>query len=274
MRARPGRPYMAGAPLLIAHRGGSALAPENTLAAFDRAVRDWAADMLEMDVRATRDGHVVVIHDATVDRTTDGTGAVADLSWAELRELDAGHRFSNPSGEHSFRGKGVGVPLFEDVLTRFPGIRLNVESKSADAAAGLVAVVRKHAAERRVLVAAEHEPARRDARGYGGPWGASARQLRRLAVALRVPGGSLYVPRADALQVPDVWRGKPVVTPGFLERAHARNLPVHVWTVDDPDRMRELVAWGIDGIQTDRPDLLAAVLEEMKGRPPAPGART
>ena len=93
MRPRPGHPYFAGAPLLIAHRGGSKIAPENTMAAFRAAVHTWGSDMLELDVRATKDGRIVVIHDATVDRTCDGTGAVADLTWDEIREMDAGYRF-------------------------------------------------------------------------------------------------------------------------------------------------------------------------------------
>ena len=115
-RQRPGRSYLAGSPLLIAHRGGAKLAPENTLAAFRRAVDVWEADMLELDVRATSDGEIVVIHDATVDRTTDGTGEVADLPWEALQELDAGHRFLGLDGCDSFRGKGVTIPRFEELL--------------------------------------------------------------------------------------------------------------------------------------------------------------
>ena len=180
---RPGRAYLAGAPLLVAHRGGSRLAPENTLEAFERALAWWDADMLELDVRASRDGEVVVIHDATVDRTTDGTGAVADLSWTELQDLDAGYRFLDPDGQPSFRGRGVRVPRFEDVLTAFPAARLNVEAKEPGVAAGLVEIVRRHGAQERVLVAAEFERSRRDARGYevrGGPavttsWASSSR---------------------------------------------------------------------------------------------------
>ena len=271
---RPGRVYLAGAPLLIAHRGGSRLAPENTMVAFRQAVDTWGADMLEMDVHATRDGKVVVLHDATLERTTDGRGAVADMTWAEVSRVDAGYHFTDLGGQPSFRGVGVRVPLFEDVLTAFPRTRLNVESKAGAAARPLVDIIRRHGAERRVLVAAEQERDRLAIRSYPGPWGASAVQLRWFWLTYRLPVLRAITPRADALQIPDVWKGRVVTTPELVRSAHARNLPVHVWTVDDPQRMGELLDMGVDGIQTDRPDLLATVLHEVVGRPLPAGATT
>lgn len=270
-RSRPGRTYLAGAPLLVAHRGGSRLAPENTLEAFRDAVERWRADMLEMDVRLTRDGEVVVIHDGTVDRTTDGTGPVASFTLEELQRLDAGHRFVDPGGEASFRGRGVRIPRFEDVLMALPHVRMNVEAKEPQVAAPLVDIVRRHGAEARVLVAAEHERCRDAVRGYPGPWGASRTQVFWFWLLHRLPGGGPYTPAADILQVPEVWKGLRIVTPAFVREAHRRNLPVQVWTVDDPDDMRRLLALGVDGIQSDRPDLLARVLVEVAGRPAPPG---
>lgn len=255
----------------MAHRGGAALAPENTLEAFRDAVERWRADMLEMDVRLTRDGEVVVIHDATVDRTTDGFGPVADRTLAEIQALDAGARFVDPEGRASFRGRGVVVPRFEDVLLALPGVRLNVEAKEPDVAAPLVEIVRRHGATERVLVAAERERSRRSVQGYGGPWGASRTQVARFWLLRRFPRGAGYVPRADILQVPEAWFGLRIVSPSFVRAAHRRNLPVQVWTVDDPARMRRLLSWGVDGIQTDRPDLLARVLHEERGRGLPPG---
>lgn len=271
--ARPGHPYMAGAPLLIAHRGGAGLAPENTMEAFRQAVEVWEADILEMDVRITADDELVVCHDETVDRTSDATGAVSEMTWAELCEVDAGHRFRDPDGAATFRDCGVRIPRFEDVLEAFPDVRLNVDAKTPGAAPRLVEIVRRHAAEHRVLLAADRERHRRDARGYGGPWGASRGQVRRFWLLHRIRLARFYPLRADALQVPEVWQGIRVVSPGFVRAAHARNVPVHVWTVDDPDAMRRLVAWGVDGIQTDRPDVLARILAEEAGRPLPPGLR-
>lgn len=270
-RRRPGHPYLAGAPILAAHRGGARLAPENTLEAFRQAVDLWGADMLEMDVRLTADGEVVVIHDETVDRTTDGSGEVARLTWDGLRELDAGARFTDLDGRASFAGKGVGVPRFEAVLEAFPRTRLNVETKCREVARPLVDLIERHGAAHRVLVAAEYEKHRRDVRGYPGPWGASRRNLAPFWYLHRTPLGLLVTPRADAFQVPLTRKGRPFVTPRFVEEAHRRNIPVHVWVVDDPGEMRRLLAMGIDAIQTDRPDLLARVLHDETGRPLPPG---
>lgn len=270
-RSRPGHPYLAGAPIFAAHRGGAALAPENTLEAFRLAVDRFGVDMLEMDVRLTADGEVVVLHDATVDRTTDGAGAVSSMRWADVRALDAGARFLDPSGRASFRGAGVRVPRFDEVLEAFPRTRLNVEVKCPDVARPFVERVRHHGAEQRVLLAAEHERCRRGVGDYRGPWGASRRQLRSFWILHRSPLGRLYTPRADALQVPFRYRGREVVSERFLAEAHRRNLPVHVWVVDETDDMRRLLAMGVDGIQTDRPDRLARVLHEETGRTLPPG---
>jgi glycerophosphoryl diester phosphodiesterase len=195
-RRRPGHPYLAGAPLLVAHRGGAKLAPENTLEAFQRAIALWRADILETDVHLSADGEVVVIHDPTVDRTTDGSGRVRDLPWAALRELDAGHRFRALDGTSPFRGAGVRLPHIDELLESFPRMRINVECKAAEAAAPLVRAIARHDAAHRVLIAAFTERERAGALGYPGPWGASAAQVAsvRFLGALRAPG-------ADVLQV-------------------------------------------------------------------------
>jgi glycerophosphoryl diester phosphodiesterase len=259
--------------MLVAHRGGSALAPENTMVAFRQATEMWWADMLEMDARLTRDGHVVVIHDETVDRTTNGTGRVADLTLAEIQALDAGHRFRDESGGHPFRGKGAVVPTLAEVLETFADVWINVECKESAVAGPLRALVAHHAADHRVLIAAERESGRRGARGHPGPWGASLEQGLLFWILHVLPGGSPYTPRADILQVPERYKGLRVVTPRFVRAAHRLNLPVQVWTVDDAEDMRRLLAWGVDGIQTDRPDVLSRVLTELAGRPVPPGAR-
>jgi glycerophosphoryl diester phosphodiesterase len=259
--------------MLVAHRGGAALAPENTMVAFRAAHEVWWADMLEMDARLTKDGQVVVFHDATVDRTTNGTGRVADLTWAELRALDAGHWFRDEAGRHTFRGRGVCVPTMEEVLVAFPDVWINVECKEPAVAAPLAELVVRLGAEQRVLVAAERERSRDGARGYHGPWGASLRQGMLFWLLHALPGGSPYTPGADILQVPERWKGLRVVTPRFVRAAHRLNLPVQVWTVDRVEDMRRLLECGVDGIQTDRPDLLAALLTELVGRPVPPGHR-
>ena len=271
LRPRPGHPFMAGAPLFFAHRGGAKLAPENTLEAFRAAVEVWGADILEMDVHCTRDGELVVIHDDTVDRTTDGEGAVRDLTTPQVRALDAGFRFLDLDGAPSFRGRGVTIPLFRDVLASLPGVRMNLDAKGPGATARLLALIREAGAERRVLIASVEEEGRADRLGYLGPTSATRRQIRLFYYLHRLPGGGPYTPKTDALQIPFRWEGRQVTTRRMIREAHRRNLPVHVWTVDDPDIMRTTINWGADGIQTDRPDLLATVLHEETGRPMPPG---
>jgi len=229
--------------------------------------------MLELDVRATRDGEIVVIHDETVDRTTDGTGRVGDLTLAQLQEMDAGYRFRNPDGELSFRGKGVTIPRFEEVLQALPDVRLNVEAKDGRSAPGLVELILRHGAQARVLVAAELEENREAVRGYPGPWGASRRDLFQFFFAIFTPFGRRFTPFCDALQVPPTYWGIPVITGRFVREAHRRNLPIHAWTIDDPLKMERLLDLGVDGIQTDRPDLLAPILCRRFGRPTPPGLR-
>ena len=203
-RPRPGHPFLGGAPVLVAHRGGAGLAPENTMVAFRQALDEWDSDMLEMDVRLTADGQVVVLHDGTVDRTTDGTGPVREMAWEEVRQLDAGYRFRDSAGEFPYRGQGVRIPLFDEVLEELPHMRIMVEPKSAESAGPLVEVIRARGAEHRILIGALFERTRDAARGYGGPWGASRSQVMPFWLLHRLPlAGRWYVPAVDAFQVPE-----------------------------------------------------------------------
>lgn len=247
------------------------MAPENTLEAFALAVDHWGADILELDVHLTRDRELVVIHDETVDRTTDGTGRVRDMPLHRLQELDAGARFRDLDGRFSFRGTGIRIPLFRQVLERFPHTRLNVDAKDPDAAPVLIRLVKEWGAQDRVLLASAEEAGRADRLGYDGPVSASRRQIHLFYLSHRLPGGGPYTPRTDALQIPYRWEGRQVTTPRLIREAHRRNLPVHVWTVNDAPTMKQLVEWGADGIQTDRLDLLAHVLHQEVGRPAPPG---
>ena len=151
-------PFLQGlkAPLHISHRGGAALQPENTLRAFDAAVRQWRTDVLELDLHATKDGELVVAHDSTVERCTDGEGAIADLTWAEVSKLDAGFRFKPASG-FPLRGFGVTIPRFVEVLRAFPLVRLNVELKDPRALDAFVALVKEEKAVARICAGSEFD---------------------------------------------------------------------------------------------------------------------
>jgi glycerophosphoryl diester phosphodiesterase len=270
---RPGYRYLAGAPLLIAHRGGSALAPENTLPALERAVRWWRADVLEIDVQPTADGECVVFHDRTLERTTDGSGPVARHTLAELRQLDAGYRFSPDGGEtHPFRGQGVGIPTLHDVLVALPGARLNVEIKDGRAQEPVLRTVTALGAEQRVLIAAGDVRNRSLFRDYAGPVSAGARDLYAFYALHLARATRFHRATVDAFQMPEhAPGGRRVLDPRWIREAHAHNVAVHVWTVDERSEMERLLEWGVDGIVTDRPDRLAALLHERCSRPPAPG---
>jgi glycerophosphoryl diester phosphodiesterase len=261
-----------GAPLLIAHRGGSGLAPENTLAAFLNGARQWGADMIELDVRASLDGECIVIHDDTVERTTDGTGAVAGMSLAALRELDAGYRFTRDGGStFPFRGTGVVIPTFDEVLAALPDMRFTVEVKTGAAQAPLFAAIRRHNAMDRVIAAGMHERDRTQFSGYRGAVSASTEEMRRFYFRYRLGAARFFPPRADVVQAPEEWGGRRIVTRSFVRALAAAGIPVHVWTVDTTADMERLLDWGVEGIITDRPDVLGRLLHQRTGRPLAPG---
>lgn len=267
---RPGAAYLAGAPLLIAHRGGSKLAPENTLLAFERALSWWRSDLIELDVQPTRDGEVVVFHDATLDRTTDGRGPVVEHDLDQIRTLDAGYRFTADGQNFPFRGRGIGVSTLKEVLEAFPGVRINIEIKDGRAQDRVWETVRETEAMGRVLVAAGSTRDRLRLKGYPVPVSAGKEEIRPFIAQLRL-GLVLYTPPVDALQVPDFWEGRQVLTPELVRAAHSRNIAVHVWTVDEIEAMTRYLDWGVDGIVTDRPDRLARLLHERMGRPLPPG---
>jgi glycerophosphoryl diester phosphodiesterase len=264
----PLHPFLRGlnAPLHIAHRGGARLFPENTLHAFRRAVDRYRTDVLELDVRATTDGEVVVFHDATLERCTDGEGELEALDWARVRRLDAAFHFTPEGGAGTpLRGAGVGVPRFEELLDTFPGLRLNVEVKSERALEPFVALLARRPGElARLCVGSEHDAlgerlvARLPDACHFYPANALA------ALVMSVKGGE--APEDDArytvLDLPLHWEGLTVFDRPLGEAARALGKWVNVWTVDEPQDMRRTIAEGVGGVMTDRPDLLRAVLDE------------
>ena len=257
-------------PVNLAHRGASALAPENTIDAFRLAVEAGAGG-LELDVHMTRDRQIVVIHDATVDRTTNGSGAVSEMTLDELRGFDAGHNFSSWGGPtRPYRGRGVRVPTFGEVLEEFPGVPVNIEIKAGTPGIEemVLGVLREaDALGRALVVSTPHAIVKRFRKVSGGhvSTGASRWEIGVFYFASRLLLGRLIRPAYDALQVPLRHRGIPVVTPRFIRAAHARGVRVDAWTINQADEMRRLLDLGVDVIMTDRPGMLAEVLEN---RPP------
>ncbi len=248
-------------PHLFAHRGASAEAPENTMPAFSRAL-ERRVRYLELDCHATRDGEIVVLHDAELERTTDGQGPVSALSFSELERLDAGHRFSRDGHTYPFRGCGVRVPRFSEVLKAFPGVHLNLEVKQAEPpiAEQVIALVRGANATSRVLLAAEDDGvlSRIEALDPGTALGSSTADVIAFVKAAAEARLESFKPRGHALQIPPDAFGQPLVTPELVKAAHALGLFVHVWTINEAEEMRRLLALGVDGLMSDDPALLLA----------------
>jgi glycerophosphoryl diester phosphodiesterase len=243
-------------PMIFAHRGGAALAPENTIAAFDSGL-GCGADGLECDVHLSRDGVPVVMHDPTVDRTTDGTGAVADLTVAELAALDAGYRFAR-DGAFPFRGRRLGVPTLGEIFDRYRQVPVLVELKSANPQLASLVVDQIRAVDGvgRISVGSFHRGALDEVRAREPRirTGAATDEIKR-ELASPLPGGGASALPFQSFQVPEVYAGMRVVTREFISRAHAVGVSVIVWTVDREDDILRLLDWGVDGLITDRPDV-------------------
>jgi glycerophosphoryl diester phosphodiesterase len=252
-------------PVNLAHRGASSLAPENTIEGFRLAVEAGAGG-LELDVHMTSDGHIVVIHDTTVDRTTDGAGPVSEMTLDELRGFDAGHNFSPDGGpDRSYRARGVRVPTLEEVLREFPGVAVNIDIKAGRPGieAAVFGILRETDALGRVLVVSTpHATVKRFRKVSGGhvSTGASKWEIGVFYLLSRLRLERLLSPAYDALQVPLRHRGILVVSPRFIRAAHARGVRVDVWTINQAGEMRRLLDLGADVIMTDRPGTLAEVL--------------
>jgi glycerophosphoryl diester phosphodiesterase len=255
-------------PLVFGHRGGSRLAPENTLAAFDRAVAE-GVDGIELDVRLSREGEVMVCHDARLDRTCDASGAIADMSAAELARVDAGYRFTAADGTYPFRGRGVGVPTLRDVLARYPRHPIIVEMKDdtlamADAT---VEVVRTAASLDRVCLGSFSSGVLNHARHLApGTASSGSRREALFAVICSRVGWLPPFRRYQALQVPEGGKGLRVVTPRFVRAAHRAGVPVQVWIVDGADDIRRLLDWGVNALITDRPDVAVRVVAAWRAQ--------
>jgi glycerophosphoryl diester phosphodiesterase len=257
-------------PIAFAHRGGSEEAPENTMPAFEAAVA-LGYRYIETDVHMTADGALVAFHDASLDRVTDSRGQIAKLPLAAIREADAGYWFTDDGGTtFPFRGGGVQVPTLEEVLTRWPDVRVNIDPKDDVCVGPLAALLQRLDAHDRVCIGSFSD--RRLLRVRGLTQRRVCTSMGRNAVTMAwtlALAGRMARLDADCVQVPTQWRDFNLVTAGFVKAAHRAGLPIHVWTVNDEATMRELLDLGIDGIMTDRPRTLRSVLLD-RGQWPGP----
>jgi glycerophosphoryl diester phosphodiesterase len=260
-------PFYTREKLVFAHRGGARLAPENTMAAFANGVA-LGSDGVECDVHLSRDGVPVVIHDKTLDRTTDAVGPVAGRTADELSRVDAGFRFVAADGSTPFRGRGIGVPTLETVLSEFPGIRVIIEMKHGEPALAraVLAVVQHTSAMDRVCVGSFYREGLDVVRAEAPAIATSASEdearwtLYRSWCRWPLAGARPYC----AFQVPERAGRLRVVTPPFIAQAHRDHARVDVWVVDEEAAVDRLFACGVDGVITDRPDVAVPLRDKWR----------
>lgn len=259
-------------PLNIAHQGGELIAPSNTMAAFDAAA-SLQVDVMELDIHLSKDGHLVVIHDNTVDRTTNGKGRVDALTLSELQSFDAAYAFQELNGEFSFRDKEVRIPTLNEVFDKYANsYHFIIEIKESYPKQGESQIERKlwelitqYGLEDKVIVASFYDDViERFAKLSEGKvaLGAGGDEVTKFVLLHKLFLDGFYRPKADVLQIPVQSHGINLKDRRLIEAAHRLNMQVHYWTIDDPQEMRELLGLGADGIITNRPDLLKEVLSE------------
>lgn len=262
--------------MVFAHRGGCALGPENTIAAFDLGLAA-GADGLELDVHLSADGVVVVHHDDLLDRCTDATGPIAECTADELARVDAGCRFVSGSGAASFKGRGIGVPTLRDVLRRYAGVPTIIEMKvdSEEMGRALAAEIRASDAVDWTCAAGFGCRATRAVRALLPAVATTACHSEvRLALYRSWVGYPMRRPPFGGYQVPERAGVHRIVSRRFLRHAHRAGLKVQVWTVDEASDMRRLLEWGVDALITNCPDVAVSVRDDMlRGTNPSSSPR-
>jgi glycerophosphoryl diester phosphodiesterase len=269
-KSAPDHPYYSDGlkyPLVIAHQGGDGVWPGDTLYAFEKAV-EIGADVLEMDAHITKDNQIVLMHDEKVNRTTDGVGLIEDMTLAELQKLDAAYLWSNDDGKtFPYRGQGIRVPTLKELFAKFPEKRYLIEIKLTENPINkpLCNLIHDNKMQDKVIVASFHNDAMALFRETCPDIATSAAKSEVTSFILlgKIFLSGFISPKYQSLQVPyetSESYGIPVMTERFIREAHAKNIRVEPWTVDDPALIEQYIAWGVDGIITDRPDIMLKLL--------------
>ena len=250
---------------VMGHRGGRNLGPENTLYTFRKAV-ELGIDVIELDLRATMDGHLVVFHDRTVDRTTQGNGRVQNMTLAQIKNLDAAYNWTNDGGQtFPLRGQGLAVPTLTEVFMALPYERINIELKHQNGfpVRKLCDLIRVFHRSDQVMVASFNADLLNSFRKICPEVATAATsEETRKFVGLALAGLShMYRPEAQVFQVPETYGKYQLVNRTFVSAAHERNMKVHVWTVNDETSMQRLIDLQVDGIVTDDPEKLLHLLQ-------------
>lgn len=261
---QPGQTSEPGEVLIIAHRGAAGHAPENTLEAFSLAIQH-GADMLELDIRATADGELVVIHDERVDRTTNGTGLIRELTLAQIKELDAGYTFSPDGKSFPFSNRGVTIPTLLEVLQAFPDIPLLLDVKDLEPAGtqAFIQLLKEAGALERSVIGCFDDQimASIQALNVQLPLAAANRQIAAFYTFSRVGLAAWLRPDFQILSIPPSKGILRLANPVLVRTARTLGLQVWVWTINDQESIKYYLALGVDGIITDYPDLARQELD-------------
>jgi len=254
------------APSVIAHQGGVGQWPSNTLYAFQQADLLAGVDELEFDVHRTADKHIVLMHDTSVDRTTDGSGLLREMTLAQVAALDAGYRWTLDGEYFPFRGRDIKVPKLEAVFLQHPERAMSIEIKPDDTALAqhLCQLILKHNKGDQVKISSFHHDALVAFRKSCPAVKTSASNDEALwyVLASKVGLGGWFKPDAQFLQFPVKSGRLDVITPRFVAQAHRDGFLIDAWTINETEQMRYLIALGVDGIITDYPERLMSALEK------------
>lgn len=256
------KPYFSGEhPIRFAHRGSRELWPENTWHAFDGAVEGLGYTYIETDVRVTVDGVVVVFHDETLDRTTNGVGKIGEWRWDDLQHLDHGYHFNPHDSDYPLRASGVSISRLDETFDRYPDVYFNIDLKAAGTEWAVAEIVKKMKREDTVLIGGfSGGRIARFRRISKGRVATSAGPRDAVAMFAASRAGRGVPSRVDAYQVP-YKTSRIVVDSRLVDAVHSMGKHIHVWTVNDENEMAKFLDLGVDGIITDRPDILNKVME-------------
>lgn len=260
-------------PIVLAHRGGLHLAPEHTMLAFNKAFH-LGVDGFEIDIRLTKDEEIIAFHDETVDRTTDGYGFVKDFTLNQLKQLNAGFHFTDLDGNTPYKEQKVEIVSLRELLEQFPNIYVNIDIKdSPDTYEGslmpskLWRLIEELNAENRVVVTSFFSEQVDRFNLYAQnrvALGAGETDVRKAFAAFTSQLGHLYNPKVDVFQIPTKSGVVSLDSPKFIAFLAKLNIPVHYWTINDEETMKQLIAKGAKGIITDRPDIAVPLVQQLQ----------
>ena len=253
--------------MVYAHMGGDGVWPGDTLFAYDQAAK-LGVDAFDMDAHITKDGQIVLLHDESLERTTNSSGQVEDQTLANLQKLDAAYNWSNDGGKTTpYRGQGITIPTLEQVFQKYPQMRYLIEIKltKIPIVQPLCDLINKYQMQEKVIIASFHDETIKQFRDTCPGIATSAAKYEMAAFVLlsKIGLSGLISPQYQSLQAPyetSESYGIPVITEAVIRAAHAKNLKVETWTLNDPELMKTYISWGIDGVDTDRPDLMTKLL--------------